>query len=332
MLDEKPLEQSTLKIIDFGSAASIPPGSFLETTTGTLAYMAPEVLAGRYNCSCDIWSFGVVAYFLLSGALPVDVEEYSSEDLHRKLELGTYSLEGPEWQHASNGAKDFVAKCMTLNPDDRMLAGAALRHEWLSEAGDASSTVQIPVLQNLSTFWNASKQKTSALHEVSGKISSDSCRRLQEGFANKDVHGHGKLPTDDVTTILRQAGLQLPEEHISILVRSWDTDGDGQIDYDEFVVGMQKAHSEVEEEICRAAFRKMDGDGNGLLSQDELTVSRTDLMNILTEDSVKHVLGASISDDIMKVADTDGDGKISFDEFMVLVTGRHAERYGGKNK
>lgn len=332
MLDEKPLEQSTLKIIDFGSAASIAPGSFLETPTGTPAYMAPEVLAGQYNCSCDLWSFGVVAYFLLSGVLPVDIEEYSSEDLYHKLELGTYSLEGPEWQYASNGAKDFVAKCMTFNPDDRIRAGAALRHEWLSEAGNASSTVKIPVLQNLSTFWNASKQKTTALYDVSGKISSDSCQRLQEGFASKDVDGHGKLSIDDVTSILQEAGLELPEEHIAILVRSWDADGDGQIDYDEFVVGMQKAHSEVEEEICMAAFRKMDGDGNGLLSQDELTVSRKDLMKILTEESVIHVLGASISDDIMKVADTDGDGKISFDEFMVLVTGRNAERYGGKNK
>ena len=44
--------------------------------------MAPEVLAGRYNCSCDIWSFGVVAYFLLSGALPVDVEEMARQ--HQK--------------------------------------------------------------------------------------------------------------------------------------------------------------------------------------------------------------------------------------------------------
>ena len=56
----------TLKISDFGSAACLSsnlratiPGEFKGQVTGTLAFMAPEVLRGEdYGRSCDIWSFG----------------------------------------------------------------------------------------------------------------------------------------------------------------------------------------------------------------------------------------------------------------------------------
>ena len=36
------------------------------------AYMAPEVLMGKYDTTCDMWSMGVLLYLLMSGYLPFE--------------------------------------------------------------------------------------------------------------------------------------------------------------------------------------------------------------------------------------------------------------------
>ena len=60
-----------LKFIDFGLSKKIADRSTtLKTIVGTPFYMAPEVIEGKYNQKCDLWSLGVLMYVLLSGYLP----------------------------------------------------------------------------------------------------------------------------------------------------------------------------------------------------------------------------------------------------------------------
>merc|ERR1719359_262141 len=69
-VDKKPIEKSTVKVIDFGIAKQFVPGVPLTTTLGTAHYVAPEVLTGSYNEACDVWSGGVIMYILLVGHQP----------------------------------------------------------------------------------------------------------------------------------------------------------------------------------------------------------------------------------------------------------------------
>jgi len=37
---------------------------------GTPYYLAPEVIEGNYTFKCDLWSFGVMLYTMLTGTHP----------------------------------------------------------------------------------------------------------------------------------------------------------------------------------------------------------------------------------------------------------------------
>ena len=63
-------KDGALKVIDFGVSKSANAGQKLTTITGTPSYIAPEVLEGKYDSKCDMWSMGVLLYMLMSGYLP----------------------------------------------------------------------------------------------------------------------------------------------------------------------------------------------------------------------------------------------------------------------
>ena len=45
-------------------------GEKFKDVVGTPYYVAPEVFRERYGPEADIWSAGVILYFLLTGSLP----------------------------------------------------------------------------------------------------------------------------------------------------------------------------------------------------------------------------------------------------------------------
>merc|ERR1712032_163536 len=57
--NKDPIDKSLLKIIDFGLSCKYSDGQVLTTKAGTPYYVAPQVLAGKYDQASDMWSCGV---------------------------------------------------------------------------------------------------------------------------------------------------------------------------------------------------------------------------------------------------------------------------------
>jgi serine/threonine protein kinase len=65
-------ENGYVKIGDYGLAKAISASrhSGHTITVGTVHYMAPEIGAGNYNCSIDIYALGVLLHEMLTGDVP----------------------------------------------------------------------------------------------------------------------------------------------------------------------------------------------------------------------------------------------------------------------
>ena len=68
-----------VKLTDFGFSNKYNPGQKLETSCGSLAYSAPEILLGdSYDApAVDIWSLGVILYMLVCGHPPFQVPSFN---------------------------------------------------------------------------------------------------------------------------------------------------------------------------------------------------------------------------------------------------------------
>ena len=88
VLLEKKGDPSNLKLIDFGTALlfSRDKGVVkLYDKKGTINYIAPEILRSKkdadeseglyYNEKCDMWSIGIMAYFMVTGINPFGQEQ-----------------------------------------------------------------------------------------------------------------------------------------------------------------------------------------------------------------------------------------------------------------
>jgi len=107
----------------------------------------------------------------------------------------------------------------------------------------------------------------------------------------------------------------------------FDADTDGTIDFREFICGLSVfCEKGTIDEKLKFSFRIYDFDRDGCISKEEL-------YKLLEASLVENSLGipqeqlGSLVDATFAEADTDGDGKISFDEYRVLVT-KHPSMIG----
>ena len=95
----------------------------MKTRAGTPYYISPEVLAGNYDVSCDMWSAGCMLYILLCGYPPFYGDD--NQEILAMVQKGVFDFDGEEWDQVSSDAKDLIKKLVT-RPERRLTAQEAL--------------------------------------------------------------------------------------------------------------------------------------------------------------------------------------------------------------
>jgi calcium-dependent protein kinase len=108
---------SPCKLIDFGISLKFTKDSKLKDKTGTILYVAPEVLKGSYDEKCDVWACGVLLYLILCGYPPFYGS--SRQSVMRKILKEEPSFKSSVWKKVSPEAIQLIKLMLTKKPEDR---------------------------------------------------------------------------------------------------------------------------------------------------------------------------------------------------------------------
>ncbi|KAK4154413.1 kinase-like domain-containing protein [Chaetomidium leptoderma] len=134
LLFRTPEDNADLLIADFGLSRIMDEEQFhvLTTTCGTPGYMAPEIFKKTgHGKPVDLWALGVITYFLLCGYTPFD-RDSDFEEMQAILNADYNFTPLEYWRGVSDSAKDFIRRCLTIDPGKRMTAHEALQHPFVA--------------------------------------------------------------------------------------------------------------------------------------------------------------------------------------------------------
>ncbi|XP_029022817.1 SNF-related serine/threonine-protein kinase-like [Betta splendens] len=129
-------KQGVVKLTDFGFSNRFQPGKTLNTSCGSLAYSAPEILLGdEYDApAVDIWSLGVILFMLVCGQPPFQ-EANDSETLTMIMDC-KYTVP----QHISHACRDLIGRMLQREPKQRATLEEIEAHDWLRGVDPSPAT------------------------------------------------------------------------------------------------------------------------------------------------------------------------------------------------
>ena len=308
-----------VKIIDFGTAKIFSEFSKIKTFVGSAYYIAPEVIKGKYDEACDLWSIGVIMYIMLVGKPPFNGEE--NEDIINAVKRGRYDTSNPRYQSLSENAKDLITKLLKFNSTERITASEALKHPWfntedIKRIDYLDENIVRELISNLEKYKSDNIIKCAVLaYLVHQNSNIQSCIDASKLFNSLDENHDGKLQKDELKNgYIKYFNLseQQAINKVNYIFKNIDTDNNGMLESEEFIRACINPNIFASQNYLKVAFNYFDKEGDGSISLTE--IEEKFFKSSKQTSDTKAKLQAMFNE-----IDINKDGFISFEEFSYMV-------------
>jgi len=120
-----------VKITDFGFGKIIGHSEKAKEGYGTLGFVAPEVLLRiPYNHKVDIWSLGVIIFYMFHGDIPF---KGKSKDETSKMICNKELIFPIKFKQLSMELLELIYACLTKSPEKRISLEKILNNRWFAK-------------------------------------------------------------------------------------------------------------------------------------------------------------------------------------------------------
>ncbi len=304
-----------IKLNDFATAKFYRKNKAIQELTGSPHFTPPEMITGEYDDKCDVWSVGVLTYFLLSGKLPFNGKNYEilfqvlfilKKILHDDIEfLPQHTKE------SQNFMKRLLNRDVSLRPNSKK----AIDEPWLvTESKEQIGEQQyVKSLENMIDFINTNALKRTVFSYIlARKIYEDDNIELMKIFEEADKDKNGYIDEKELFDFYGKYFPGTVEEEwkqIKTLMKSIDINNSGMISYGEFLIVSNKIHKNINIVKMKEIFDFFDTNHDNFIDPEDLKKIFNDSSSQLTK-----------YQNMIEEYDKNSDKKLSFQEFVEMIT------------
>lgn len=306
-----------IKLIDFGLSKKLPSNGKVTSFLGTPYYVAPEILEKHpYDLKADSWSVGVMLYLILSAKFPF--QGRSNQQTFDMIKNKSYSMSASDGLiKLSLEGKNFMSKLLEKNPQKRLSIVEALRDPWFNELSISlikrgRESFPKDVLQNLRSFSSESTLVKEVIrllvmiHDDTPEIA-----RLKDAFFYLDALNLGILNVDELRKAFSESGMEIDDSELHKILHSLELRITNVLTFTEFASACVNKEFYTNKAYLTEVFNRFDVGHDGFISYSDISccfsrfgvdLPRTEIMSIISD------------------GDTDKDGRISFEEFVEVMS------------
>ena len=315
-------EEKEVKIIDFGLSISKDNDIVVNKSVGTLNYIAPEVLKGDYDFKSDIWSLGVVTYFLLSKKFPFDGK--NKIEIIDNINKGKIDFRDNLWLKVSKKAINFIKNCICLDTNRRISSHKALEHSWFRNfeliENQFNKIIEIKYIacefiRNYKYFEEFGKE---VMNEIFNLIENEEIKELNDIFKILDINNDGWIDLYDLRGI-KNLDTKIYFQIDKIISQK---NNKSLINYSEFIFSFIDSKIYFNKKFIFKCFQKFDLDNDGFITGKDLEEYFSRKGRKLKNENILKFIDQG---------DFDCKRQISPENFVKLIINQHKEFMDIKN-